>query len=78
MKPIVDLLIVLPARVGSFFADIGPLLMRLVVGYVFMLSGWSKLNNLPAMIQNFTEWGIPFRTPSPRSSPAWNVSAASC
>lgn len=60
MKPIVDLLIVLPARVGSFFADIGPLLMRLVVGYVFMLTGWSKLNNLPAMIQNFTEWGIPF------------------
>jgi putative oxidoreductase len=34
--------------------------MRLVVGYVFMLTGWGKLNNLPQMIQNFTEWGIPF------------------
>ncbi|WP_315834331.1 DoxX family protein [Bradyrhizobium prioriisuperbiae] len=60
MKAIVDFLIVLPARVGMIFAEIGPLIMRLVVGYVFMLTGWSKLNNLPAMIQNFTDWGIPF------------------
>ena len=35
--------------------------MRLIVGYVFMLSGWGKLNNLPQIIQNFTEWGIPFQ-----------------
>ena len=34
--------------------------MRIVVGYVFMLTGWTKLNNLPQMIHNFTEWGIPF------------------
>ena len=34
--------------------------MRLVVGYTFMLAGWGKLNNLPQMIQNFTDWGIPF------------------
>lgn len=60
MTSIVDLLIVLPARVGMIFAAIGPLIMRLIVGYVFMLTGWSKLNNLPAMIQNFTDWGIPF------------------
>ena len=33
---------------------------RLVVGYVFLLSGWGKLNNLPAMIERFTEWGIPY------------------
>jgi putative oxidoreductase len=25
-----------------------------------MWSGWAKLNNLPAMIENFTGWGIPF------------------
>ena len=24
-----------------------------------MLSGWTKLNNLPVMIERFTEWGIP-------------------
>ncbi len=60
MNFIVNLLIVLPARIASHFAWAGPLVMRLVVGYVFMLTGWGKLNNLPQMIQNFTEWGIPF------------------
>jgi putative oxidoreductase len=59
MNFIVNLLVILPARVASLFAWVGPLVMRLVVGYVFMLSGWTKLNNLPQMIQNFTEWGIP-------------------
>ncbi len=57
---IVNLLIFLPTRIASYFAWAGPLIMRLIVGYVFMLTGWSKLNNLPQMIQNFTEWGIPF------------------
>jgi putative oxidoreductase len=60
MNFIVNLLIILPAWIASYFAWAGPLVMRLVVGYVFMLTGWSKLNNLPQMIQNFTEWGIPF------------------
>jgi putative oxidoreductase len=60
MNFIVNLLIILPARIASTFAWAGPLVMRLIVGYVFMLTGWGKLNNLPQMIQNFTEWGIPF------------------
>jgi putative oxidoreductase len=60
MNFIVNLLIILPARIASYFAWAGPLVMRLVVGYVFMRTGWGKLNNLPQMIQNFTEWGIPF------------------
>jgi putative oxidoreductase len=60
MSFIVNLLILLPARIASHFAWAGPLIMRLIVGYVFMLAGWGKLNNLPQMIQNFTEWGIPF------------------
>jgi len=60
MDFIVNLLIILPARIASLFAWAGPLVMRLIVGYVFMLTGWGKLNNLPQMIQNFTEWGIPF------------------
>jgi putative oxidoreductase len=60
MNFIVNLLIILPARIASHFAWAGPLVMRLVVGYVFMLTGWGKLNNLPQMIQNFTDWGIPF------------------
>ena len=60
MHFIVSLLILLPAQIASWFAWAGPLIMRLIVGYVFMLSGWGKLNNLPQMIQNFTEWGIIF------------------
>jgi putative oxidoreductase len=60
MNFIVELLILLPARIASYFSWAGPLLVRLIVGYVFMLSGWGKLNSLPQMIQNFTEWGIPF------------------
>jgi putative oxidoreductase len=62
VKFIVSLLILLPAYIASFFSWVGPLIMRLVVGYVFMLTGWAKLNNLPQMIQNFTEWGVPFPT----------------
>lgn len=60
MSQIVNLLVALPARIASHFQWAGPLIMRLVVGYVFMLTGWAKLNNLPQMIQNFSDWGIPF------------------
>jgi putative oxidoreductase len=59
MKFNVDLLILLPARIASHFAWAGPLIMRLVVGYVFLLSGWGKLNNLPQVTENFIGWGIP-------------------
>ncbi len=60
MNFIVNLLILLPARIASHFAWAGPLLMRIIVGYTFMLAGWGKLTNLPQVIENFVEWGIPF------------------
>ena len=60
MNFITSLPILLPARIASHFAWAGPLIMRLIVGYTFMLSGWGKLNNLPQITQNFTEWGIIF------------------
>ena len=60
MHFIVNLLILLPAQIAAHFAWAGPLIMRLIVGYTFMLSGWGKLNNLPQITQNFTEWGILF------------------
>jgi putative oxidoreductase len=60
MNFIVNLLILLPARIASYFAWAGPLIMRLIVGYTFMLSGWGKLNNLPQITQNFIEWGVIF------------------
>ena len=60
MNFIVNLLILLPARIASYFPWAGPLLMRLVVGYTFMLSGWGKLTNLAQVTENFVGWGIPF------------------
>src|SRR6476646_9423937 len=60
MNSIINLLILLPARIASYFAWAGPLLMRIVVGYTFMWSGWGKLNNLPQITQNFVEWGAIF------------------
>ena len=60
MSFIVYLLILLPAQIASYFVWAGPLIMRLIVGYVFMLTGWGKLTNLPQVTQNFIEWGIPF------------------
>lgn len=59
MTALVNLLILLPARIASAFEWAGPLIARLIVGYVFMLTGWAKLNNLPTMIENFAGWGIP-------------------
>ena len=60
MRTIVEWLIDMPERLSAVFAWLPPLFARVVVGWVFMWSGWGKLNNLPQMIQNFTEWGIPF------------------
>jgi putative oxidoreductase len=60
MNFVVNLLILLPARIASHFPWAGPLLMRLIVGYTFMLAGWGKLTNLPQVIENFISWGIPF------------------
>ena len=62
MNFITYLLIQLPAQIASHFSWAGPLIMRIVAGYTFMLAGWGKLNNLPLMIENFAGWGIPFPT----------------
>ncbi|MEJ0005697.1 MAG: DoxX family protein [Steroidobacteraceae bacterium] len=48
-----------PRRVASHLQWLAPLFARLVVGWVFLLSGWGKLHNLPAVTQNFIGWGIP-------------------
>lgn len=60
MQPIVNLLILLPAQIASYFSWAGPLIMRVIVGYTFMMTGWGKLNNLPQVTENFIGWGIPF------------------
>ena len=60
MKFIVDFLINLPERLSAPLAWLPPLFARIVVGWVFLWSGWGKLNALDRITQNFVEWGIPF------------------
>ena len=61
MNAIIDWLIAKPGQIATtYLCWLPPLAARLVVGWVFMWSGWTKLHNLPQMIQNFTEWGIPY------------------
>ena len=41
------------------FTWLAPLAARITVGWVFLWSGWEKLQILPTMIKRFAEWGIP-------------------
>lgn len=56
----IDLTLRWPEKVAAYLQWLAPLVARLIVGEVFMTAGWGKLQNLDAMIQNFTSWGIPF------------------
>jgi putative oxidoreductase len=60
MKLLVDWLIGWPQRVARHLTWLAPLFARITVGWVFLLSGWGKLNNLPQVTENFVGWGIPF------------------
>ena len=60
MNPFVTVLIDWPRRVAAYFTWLPPLVARIVVGWVFLWSGWGKLNALPRMIENFRSWGIPY------------------
>ena len=60
MRPLIDALIGWPQRVARHLMWLGPLFARITVGYVFLLSGWGKLHNLPQVTENFIGWGIPF------------------
>lgn len=52
-------LILLPHRIAVHILWMGPLLARLTVGYVFMLTGWGKLQHLDRVTAYFTSLGIP-------------------
>ena len=49
-----------PERVAGHIQWVAPLFARIVVGWVFLWSGWGKLNNLSAITENFVSWHIPF------------------
>ena len=59
MKTLIDLLIGWPGRVAKHLDGWAPLFARIVVGWVFLWSGWGKLHSLPAIIENFAGWHIP-------------------
>jgi putative oxidoreductase len=60
MRLLVDGLIGWPERVARHLLWLAPLFARITVGWVFLLSGWGKLHNLPQVTENFIGWGIPF------------------
>src|SRR5580700_2774155 len=60
MRQLIDWLIGWPERVAAHLMWLAPLFARITVGWVFLLSGWGKLNNLPQVTENFVGWGIPF------------------
>ena len=45
--------------VAGYFGWAAPLAVRIVVGVVFMGTGWTKLQNLPGITKNFAAMGIP-------------------
>ena len=60
MARLIDWLIGWPERAAARLAWLGPLFARLTVGWVFLWSGWGKLQNLPQITENFVSWGIPY------------------
>lgn len=56
---VIQFLINWPERVASHFLWAGPLVARITVGYVFMLTGWGKLQNLDRITGYFESLGIP-------------------
>ena len=56
---LLNFLILWPQSVASHFLWAGPLVARITVGYVFMLTGWGKLQNLDRVPEYFTSLGIP-------------------
>jgi len=59
MKCLVNMLIDWPQRVAQHLDWLAPLFARIVVGWVFLWSGWGKLTHLPLVTENFVGWGIP-------------------
>ena len=60
MNVLIDALIGWPKRIAQHLQWLAPLFARIVTGWVFLWSGWGKLNNLPLVTENFAGWGIPF------------------
>lgn len=60
IRQIFNWLIIWPESVAKHLTWLAPLFARVVCGWVFLWSGWGKLNHLPKITENFISWGIPF------------------
>lgn len=58
MNPIIFLLMRAQSVLG-FFTWLPPLIARVVVGWVFVESGWGKLHHLDKVTAFFTDLGLP-------------------
>lgn len=54
-----NFVILWPERIANHFLWVGHLIARITVGYVFMLTGWAKLQNLDRVTEYFISLGIP-------------------
>lgn len=59
MEIIVRALIDWPESVARRLDWVAPLFARIVVGWVFLWSGWGKLTHVDLVTENFGLWGIP-------------------
>src|ERR1700743_1220573 len=60
MRRLIDWLLVWPQSVAEHLTWLAPFFARITVGWVFMLSGWGKVHNLPQVNEDFMGSGIPF------------------
>src|SRR5262249_51771418 len=49
----------LVVRLASRFTWLPPLVARISCGWLFAVTGWGKLHNLPKVVEFFTQLGIP-------------------
>src|ERR1700692_152870 len=60
MRRLIYWLIGWPEQVAAHLTWLAAPVGGITVGWVFLWSGWGKLNNLPQVTENFIGWGIPF------------------
>jgi putative oxidoreductase len=59
MNALVTTLVEWPRNVARHLEWLGPLVARVVTGWVFLWTGWAKLTHLPLVTENFAGWGLP-------------------
>ena len=59
MNAVITILYDWPRVVVGWLTWLPPLAIRIVAGWVFLWTGWQKLNAMPRMIESFQNWGIP-------------------